>query len=273
MRENTFYAKKSKCMFGTSKAEYLGHVISKLGVATNPKKIQAMVEWPIPRNIKELRGFLGLTGYYRRAKQFFSIDYVQEDDKVKNVSIHVYDRVVAWHLHFMRNNGDNVSWAVYEEANLKRFRGLDDGSVAELKNLSHKCSGQMFTLKVLGNMDEGSEVGEEEEFVGCEELRHDCNKVSHQHAPHISLNALSGVPTFNIMRIRGMEGSMEDSDISLEGLLQEYEDVFQVPTLLPPHRSFDHAITLKDPSTTVSIRPYRYPPTQKNEIEKMVKEL
>jgi len=46
--------------------EYLGHVITKSEVATDPLKIQVIVNWPLPRNIKQLRGFPGLTGYYRR---------------------------------------------------------------------------------------------------------------------------------------------------------------------------------------------------------------
>ncbi|GJZ93438.1 suppressor of mec-8 and unc-52 protein homolog 1 [Tanacetum coccineum] len=46
--------------------EYLGHVIYDKGVETNPSKIEAMKSWPVLKNIKELKGFLGLTGHYRR---------------------------------------------------------------------------------------------------------------------------------------------------------------------------------------------------------------
>ncbi|GKU86977.1 hypothetical protein SLEP1_g1440 [Rubroshorea leprosula] len=65
LRDNELFAKQSKCFFGCDRIEYLGHYISE-GVSTDPKKILAIQQWPQPKTVKELRGFLDLIGYYRR---------------------------------------------------------------------------------------------------------------------------------------------------------------------------------------------------------------
>ena len=55
-----------KCEFLRPESEYLGHVITPDGIKTNPKKLKAVEEFKIPKNVKELKGFLVLTGYYRK---------------------------------------------------------------------------------------------------------------------------------------------------------------------------------------------------------------
>ena len=61
-----FYVKLSKCLFCKGSIKYLGHIVSSTGVHADPQKIEVMVQWPIPKTIEQLRGFLDLTSYYRQ---------------------------------------------------------------------------------------------------------------------------------------------------------------------------------------------------------------
>jgi hypothetical protein len=62
---NNLYAKLSKCEFLQIKIIFLGHILTDKGKEVDPKKIQAIHDWPPPRNIHELRAFLGLANFYR----------------------------------------------------------------------------------------------------------------------------------------------------------------------------------------------------------------
>jgi hypothetical protein len=64
LEEKKLYENPSKCSFGVQEVEYLGHIVSHEGVKLDPKKIKSMMEWPIPKTLNNLRGFLGLMGYY-----------------------------------------------------------------------------------------------------------------------------------------------------------------------------------------------------------------
>ena len=72
LRREQLYAKFSKCEFWLDSVAFLGHVVSKEGIQVDPKKIEAVIDWPRPTTVTEIRSFLGLAGYYRRFVQDFS---------------------------------------------------------------------------------------------------------------------------------------------------------------------------------------------------------
>ena len=63
--ENNLYVKLEKCEFDKSETTFLGYVISKDGLKMDKEKVKAILDWPIPTNVKEVQSFIGLCNYYR----------------------------------------------------------------------------------------------------------------------------------------------------------------------------------------------------------------
>ena len=55
-----------KCVFAQPQLQYLGFVLSGKGISVSPDKVKAVTDYPTPRNVKDVRGFLGLASFYRR---------------------------------------------------------------------------------------------------------------------------------------------------------------------------------------------------------------
>ena len=72
LQDNQLYAKIEKCEFFKSEVEFLGHIISKNGIKTDPSKIKAITDWPTPKSITDVRSFHGICNFYRRFISKFS---------------------------------------------------------------------------------------------------------------------------------------------------------------------------------------------------------
>ena len=95
--------KPEKCRLIQKSVSFLGHVVSDKGIATDPEKTRLVSKWPVPASIKEVRSFLGLTGYYRRF--------------VKNYA------TIAAPLHFLTKKDQPFVWT---EETQKAFEALKE---------------------------------------------------------------------------------------------------------------------------------------------------
>jgi hypothetical protein len=73
LQEHKLFIKFKNCAFAQNQIDYLGDIISDKGIATDPTKTELMLQWPAPSSFTELRGFLGLTGYYMKFVKNYGI--------------------------------------------------------------------------------------------------------------------------------------------------------------------------------------------------------
>ena len=66
LEENDLYVKPEKCMQKVQKIGFLGIIIEPNGIEMEKEKIDRMLSWPEPKNVKDVRKFLGFANYYRR---------------------------------------------------------------------------------------------------------------------------------------------------------------------------------------------------------------
>ncbi|MBW0514196.1 hypothetical protein O181_053911, partial [Austropuccinia psidii MF-1] len=72
LRDNSLFSKASKCLFHASSVEYLGYVVSSDGLKMDSSQVQKILNWPQPKNIKDLQSFLGFSNFYRRFIENYS---------------------------------------------------------------------------------------------------------------------------------------------------------------------------------------------------------
>jgi hypothetical protein len=104
LREHQLYAKLSKCTFLSKKIHYLGHIVSEDGIHWIPENIEAIKSWQQPKNILEVRSFMGLVGYYRRFIAGFS--------------------KIAHSITFLQNKGIQFEWTTKCEECFQHLKDL-----------------------------------------------------------------------------------------------------------------------------------------------------
>ncbi|XP_039037173.1 uncharacterized protein LOC120174359 [Hibiscus syriacus] len=100
LKENKLYSKLRKCEFWISEVTFLGHIISAEGIRVDLSKVEAILNWMQPKNVSEIRSFLGLA-----VEQGSSSKYTLDQDSI-----------FYFHGHYYVPKDDELRWAILKEA-------------------------------------------------------------------------------------------------------------------------------------------------------------
>jgi len=73
LRDNDLFVKPEKCCFRVTEVDFLGMIVSRNGIKMDPEKVNAILKWPEPTNVKQVRAFLGLGNFYRHFDKDYTI--------------------------------------------------------------------------------------------------------------------------------------------------------------------------------------------------------
>jgi hypothetical protein len=63
LEQANFKIQPEKCIFAIDTVQYLRHICTPLGIRPDPKKVKAIVEYPVPKTLRDIRAIIGLAGY------------------------------------------------------------------------------------------------------------------------------------------------------------------------------------------------------------------
>jgi hypothetical protein len=72
LKREKFFVCKAKSSFAQQEVEYLGHIVDRRGIRPDPRKVEAVQTWPVPKNVHDVRSFLGLVNYFRKFIEHYS---------------------------------------------------------------------------------------------------------------------------------------------------------------------------------------------------------
>ncbi|MBW0591294.1 hypothetical protein O181_131009 [Austropuccinia psidii MF-1] len=102
LRANNLFAKASKCLFHVCSVEYLGYVVSSEGLKMDQAKIQHILIWPPPRNLKALQSFLGFSNFYHRFIKNYSKKITSLTSFLKKDSCFPHDEEALSQFHQLK---------------------------------------------------------------------------------------------------------------------------------------------------------------------------